>query len=369
MISGTHSGPFQALCFTRLARDGKFTHEVIGAQPSFQVLDRKKWYRGVNVKSKPKAIFLDQNKWIDLARGYHMRPGGSRFAKAARAARQAAKQGRAIFPLSSGHIMELSMCSGEDRRGRLAEVLIELSQNWTIAPASTLVPLQIDMAISRTFGKPLPRVRPAVFGKGVPFAFGCADDLHKELGISKARARRLERILDTPAGLHFMLVGGGEELRLAGTSEARNVATTLAQRIERVRAAYKTYSKAVRRRAYLAELTFSLQDDLRSSLSRVGMSLDQFLRLGKKRLTSFWETIPSIHVETELAVERDAHWDRPVDPNDLIDITSLSVSIPYCDVVVTESFWVSLAKRRGLDRKYATILLSEVSDIEDYLKE
>ena len=47
----------------------------------------------------------------------------------------------------------------------------------------------------------------------------------------------------------------------------------------------------------------------------------------------------------------------------LLNVAYLSKAIPYCDIVVTEKKWVSLAKHAKLDKLYDTILLSKVDDL------
>jgi len=126
--------------------------------------------------------------------------------------------------------------------------------------------------------------------------------------------------------------------------------------------------KAVRKRAYVADLTLGLQNDISKILAAYGYSFDWFLNLGRSRLIEFFHSMPSLDVEIELATERDEFWNRPIDPNDLVDIAFLSVSVPYCDYVVTERFWLDLIQRKGLDKKYGTIVLSNLSQLLELIK-
>ena len=51
----------------------------------------------------------------------------------------------------------------------------------------------------------------------------------------------------------------------------------------------------------------------------------------------------------------------------LLNVAYLSKAIPYCDIVVTEKKWVSLAKQAKLDKLYDTILSSKVDDLPLWL--
>lgn len=64
--------------------------------------------------------------------------------------------------------------------------------------------------------------------------------------------------------------------------------------------------------------------------------------------------------------ERDELRSREIDANDVMDVSFLSVAIPYCDIIVTEQFWVDLAKRNRLDQAYCTILLTDLAGLEQH---
>ena len=133
-------------------------------------------------------------------------------------------------------------------------------------------------------------------------------------------------------------------------------ASEFSKKVEKARTFLRPYSVAVRKRAYAADLANTLDDEIRSSLAKNGRSYDEFLALGRSRLTAFFTDIPCLDVEIEIGSQRNGFWNRSVDPNDLIDLSFLSVAIPYCDFVVTEKFWVDLAIRANLHNKYKTVL-------------
>ncbi len=49
--------------------------------------------------------------------------------------------------------------------------------------------------------------------------------------------------------------------------------------------------------------------------------------------------------------------------NDVFDIFSLAVAIPYCDIVVTENFWSNEATRENLGDEYNTKILKNINHI------
>ena len=85
------------------------------------------------------------------------------------------------------------------------------------------------------------------------------------------------------------------------------------------------------------------------------------------RFLDIWDSIQTLHVETTLESERDEQRSREIDANDVMDVSFLSVAIPHCDIIVTERFWVDLAKRNRLDQAYGTNLLTDLAGLEQHL--
>ena len=51
----------------------------------------------------------------------------------------------------------------------------------------------------------------------------------------------------------------------------------------------------------------------------------------------------------------------------MVDIATLSVVLPYCDVVVTERHWAHVSKQLGLDAHFRTRLLTDFNGLTDQL--
>jgi hypothetical protein len=82
---------------------------------------------------------------------------------------------------------------------------------------------------------------------------------------------------------------------------------------------------------------------------------------------AIWDSIQTLHVETTLESERDEQRRREIDVNDVMNVSFLNVAIPHCDIIVTERFWVDLAKRNRLDQASGTILLTDLAGLEQHL--
>lgn len=311
----------------------------------------------------PKIVYLDQNKWIELNRAVHKLPKGESHRLLAYNLRDAVAQKKVRIPLSSAHIIETVKADDIEHRKRLATVMSDYSQGWMLAPSEYLVPLELSRAIARLFtGQSLER--PTALGRGLPFAYGRAESDHPELQKSG--------MFDSPVGLAVALSAidtfSDETHRKIVVDEYQQIAIQYAQDVERERTVTaKKRSKDYKKRLYAAHLTYVLQHQMEAALAAYGKSFQDLLRLGKKTLMAFLEDIPCLDVNIELNTARNEFQQKRIDPNDMADIDFLSVAIPYCDIVITERFWVDLARRRKLDEKYKTVMLSDLTGLEHYL--
>jgi hypothetical protein len=44
------------------------------------------------------------------------------------------------------------------------------------------------------------------------------------------------------------------------------------------------------------------------------------------------------------------------------------MAVPYCDVVVTERYWIDKLRREKMDKKYNTSLLSDICELPAVLR-
>lgn len=321
-----------------------------------------------------KRIYLDQNKWIDLAAAAKGLDRGSRYRDVLTLATAGAEHGRASFPLSCIHYIEITFRRW-DARQELARTMAALSRYHTIAPFNVLVHPEIDRALQTVLGKPeIPR-EAQVFGVGVGHAFNqevrafrVPDDLDVD-----PEYRRLFNRFAAERTEWAMLAGLPPE---SGIDEAaldaaqREVGDRLAREQEqsRMRRRDANWHKGERaNRLTKATALTNWKDEIEVALSRARLTWGQLLALGREGVSAFVEAIPTIHVASELERLRCAATDKPWEPNDINDVFFLIPALIYCDVVVTERQWVDLARRPELDKRYGTVLLSDLADLSQLL--
>src|ERR1700683_3220563 len=92
-------------------------------------------------------VYLDQNKWIGLARARTGRKEEAHLVEVLQAAQEAVRAGDASFPLSAQHYYETSHRGDRESREHLAWTMLGLSQGAAIASAQVVVPYEVEVAL------------------------------------------------------------------------------------------------------------------------------------------------------------------------------------------------------------------------------
>jgi hypothetical protein len=117
-------------------------------------------------------IYLDQNKWIELARMVNRLDNSDR-AKRVVSGFDAAIERDVKIPLSSVHYIETARISRADRKSRLGNVMFDYSKGTTFTDYPTIVKHELEVALAKHF----PQITPGdliLVGRGVSHAFGAS---------------------------------------------------------------------------------------------------------------------------------------------------------------------------------------------------
>lgn len=116
-------------------------------------------------------VYLDQNKWIELAKMAHGKDNSNRAKQVLREFEAANESGYVNIPLSSFHYIETSRISNVDRKIRLGEVMWRFSKGTTIIGYPAVVRHELEAALAKHF----PQVTAGsldILGRGHTHAFG-----------------------------------------------------------------------------------------------------------------------------------------------------------------------------------------------------
>lgn len=100
------------------------------------------------------TVYLDQMKWIDLARAETGHPKGAAFVEVLAVLKDAVDRGQARFPLSAAHYHETGKQRDRKKHMELATTMVRLAGTLRIAPPHAIVRWEIQRAWSKSSGCP-----------------------------------------------------------------------------------------------------------------------------------------------------------------------------------------------------------------------
>jgi hypothetical protein len=324
------------------------------------------------------VIHLDTKDWIELARGYYGRVPG--FQKIAKLVIEKSESGQAIFPISLIHFIETVKNQNPKGRKRLAEYVMRVSQGCAILPAPFIVDLEIEDACLRHLGLNGYDLQNFAIRRGLSQVVGAKADLEiEDTGSSKPLPentkqelkRYLLGTLETPEALLFLMEFGLSESQLKEMRERSKITT---EELERLRSSESSRIKDndLRRRAAMANyFSTVINPILAMFLVRIHADPHIFANkvlIDQKGTIRFFQSIPTSYCVVQLTFYRDMQRKRKIQPNDLNDIMSLSIAIPYSDVVVTERMWQTAIIQTKLDKLYHTCVLKSVRELGPILE-
>ena len=119
-------------------------------------------------------VYLDQNKWIELARIANGRQSSERDKNVLNEFRALARNGT-IFPLAATHYIEFSRIQNSERRKRLGNTMWELSKGRSLAPYTKIIEWEIESGLEEV-GINIEKTSVNLLGKGIEFAFGVSSE-------------------------------------------------------------------------------------------------------------------------------------------------------------------------------------------------
>jgi len=318
-------------------------------------------------------VYLDQNKWIDLARAATGHPAGARFADVLEIARYGSEAGLAVFPLSSAHYMETLRTRSGRQRHDVGGLMNELSRLVTMASPPDVLPGDIDRAVRARRGRPAELREVAIFGHGPGHAFneepvrfhaptGLTVDDVARARIEERFTRMIEEALLTGPSQDFPQGGidprASDPLRERHAQEERDIGD-LIRRLHRKGGDFRD--------AWLARTLIELTEPINESMLRAGLRPELFVELGQDGMAAFLYDLPVASAVFEIRYRRHRNPALPWTRQDLNDLHALSMAVVHCDVVVTERHVAALMREAKLDQRHATVVLTDLAQLSKVL--
>lgn len=308
------------------------------------------------------TIYLDQNKWIQLARvanEIEQSPNLPRLRDALDFVRGASAAGLACFPLSLAHYLETHKQADPARRQRLADFMLEISGGVTIASPEAILRHEIDAALADRFPGRV-RVEPLhLLGRRVFFASDKPErriTIGRDVAIDPALRRRLERAANRM--LDLGLLSGVDQLSGVGAprTDLRRFDANFQQHLDVLHARLDGLDRETQERALYAISLNDILDPFNEALVRHGITWDDIAMLGgPEQWMALIEDMPTRKVDVHLHRQFFRNKQLQAKSGDLNDWGYVAELAMYTDVVVTERSLASMLKRDGFQTRAQTI--------------
>lgn len=320
-------------------------------------------------------VYLDQNKWVDLARAATGHPDGDRFQDALAMCRAGVETGAVSFPLDMYRYWETAKRNDDRSRHDLAAVMRELSAGHTMATPTGVLDQELDAALQARFGVPTTIRDAQVFGTGVSHIMGghmarrgldLTDYPELEAVLPPGTKVQLDALVNESVEQQILRAGPETHRRAGRDLRESNHAVRFVEFENKVAAAIQ--EKGLTRQAVDIAVRATDLGDIRpavvTALERIGMTFEDFMRtLGEVGLLEFMDDLPTRYITNVLRSAKHRQSEQRWEPNDFVDILALPVAGAYCDVVVTEKQWAHRMTQGKVPDRYGTRVMSNVADL------
>jgi hypothetical protein len=335
-------------------------------------------------------VYLDLNQWIALSKAMAGHREGAAYRDVLTRCLSAVDRGEAFFPLSDSIYIEISKNGSHRQRCDLLAVIEPLSRFVVVMCRSIVSAHEIEAMLDRIAGpSPNPINSMNYLDWGIARAFGI-------VGGFKVRTSSGEDITATVRSAHpggpaaFDSILSNAELELnrrtitgpapdeepelrklgwnpAGNFEIaeRRAAQEIAQ-VSRFDQDPRWRRGRIRDVVAAREVLIEINEALYRGLSLRGTTLEAAFPRQQDTMRAF-DSMPSFDVAVTLKTAYHRDPSHRWTPNDIHDIDAMGSTLPYCDIVVTDSAVASHANQTKLAERLDTIVLSQLSDLLQHL--
>lgn len=309
------------------------------------------------------VLFLDQNKWIDLARVHAGKTTSGPHLMVYQELLAAVRTGKLIAPLTVSHILETSKRNDPESRANVVEIQALLSKGFVFRSRKARLLIEMRNALHIAFGeKPEQPPTNWTVVQGFMQAFEMFDALVASPE-DAATSRFINQQVDPQKQYVDYMLNQDDGRRRAAHAAFTKESDQLLSRIEARRTIMEGSTMDLRWRAYAARLFLDHQGFVAHMLDVVGHTVDEMKELGSEAIIKFVRDVPTLNVEAELAARLEVKT-GPLKVNDIQDMHSFCTAIPYAGRLVAERGFISLARQAKLDNRYNVALSTELGELQ-----
>ena len=317
------------------------------------------------MKYRPKTIFLDQNKWIDLTHAFDRPDSNPDLFQLGTKLIESVKSGSIIFPLTVNVLIETYKMGNDENRAKIAEVQAKFSQGLVFRDRNIRLRHEITQFVRKC--ESLGTITLPTFWWLSRNFIEAFVDLPQAISSFGLEPDQLDGIQADPkrALYHWVATAPQGERDLA-MHMYNSGSDNLIQRIESRMAKLRNENIHMRRKVYSAVLAIDEGSRILSVAKAIGVDWNGANDIGTQKLKSLMHEVPSYSIEIELA-SRIESMNRPIQPNDLRDMQAYVSAIPYVDVIIGEKMFVNMALQAGLGKRFGCSISTKILDLEKYI--
>ena len=321
---------------------------------------------GLQAVARPKVVYLDQNKWIDLARAVKYPEEKPEMRAVLEWLIEKLKAGRVVLPLTATNIFETHKINNIERRLNLAHIQATMSAGLVFRGRYKRLEVELADVIRTEYGMPTPEREANWFLSKVFFeSFLEWGDPRLGDAVSKPI---LELVRANPQEMLFdFLMEQPDDIRRAAVVQFTQGSKELAERIEVRRKRDKNESKETRRNLQNAMLMINEMDQILTWVGLVDIPDKAAFEIMRDNAHAIVEQTPTYYIEREMVLLLEDQHNRPIKENDFRDMQTFCAVVAHADVIVAENMFSSLARQAKLDQKYSTVITTSILGLNNHL--
>lgn len=322
-----------------------------------------------------KYIYLDQNKWIELARG--IKEKNCMYIELYETIIKNVENGVWAFPLSSIHITETMKRKDETSRKEILDLMFSVSKGYAICDYMTADTIEFNSWVNNKIVD-CSQLKDIIIKQDWAIIVGLSSDNAiiqfdrqycsiDELNKIEKRIKKIieehscdREIFDLICNIINNDIIEDEEYYYRCYEKGRQSFLLWKNKIKEL----EVYKDKHLYPAYLINVFFEVYKEKIKSLSPIEQkNIGELFEENKKNKTTAianLEALPGFNVHNRLMFELYNNPNKDVHKHDFNDLAYLRVAVPYCDIVIGENYWCDRVCHYSLDKKYNTVVSTKL---------
>ena len=312
-----------------------------------------------------RIIYLDQNKWIDLAKAFANPKEFPEYHDVLVALNNAVRNRRLVVALSATNIFESQKINDPKRRELMGRIQSQLSGGVVLRCGSQRFKNEITAFLRRRVFDQT-EVLPEGWFLSNDFVDAFADSDALQLP-SEANVRIRSSIQKDPAFAAYRFITDlPENIRKEAVQKWTEQSRELIRQLHSRREVMRSERLSLHRRVYKARLLLEKLDPILAIARSLGLNWETLSDPGPKTAKRIINELPYFFIETELALVLERS-DHVLNENDLRDMQAMSAALPYSDFVIIEKAFANYIVQADLGRRLRPRIFTDLRDVLKFL--